>query len=90
MKEVAVEEKSDIGRLFSDLDSLISLLRAFETDIISLHSEVFKEPMKEESKLEADEVPKNKIIELIDKVEKCVEIQKNIREKFGNLNNILK
>lgn len=93
MKEVTVEDKpvkSDIGRLSDELDSLISTLRAFETDITSLHSEVFKEPMKEESKVEADEAPRNKIIELIDKVKDCFDIQENIRKQFSDLNSVLK
>lgn len=89
-KETKVSEISDFGRLSGNLDSLRDTLGTFEQEVSQLHSEVFKEPMSEkESKPEAEEEPKNKVIELLDKVEVCFKIQRKIADKFDDFKNLL-
>jgi len=87
--EVKVSELSDIGRLSNTLDSLVETLRAFESSVNNLHSDVFKEVMEEAKSDELPEAPKNKVIELMDKVNVCFDIQRMIATKFEDFKNLL-
>lgn len=83
------EQPSDLKRLESKLSSLIGTLSEFKNDISRLHGDVFREEVQPEKVSDVREEPMNKIIDLIDKVETCFDIQKVIKEKFNNFNNLL-
>ena len=90
-RETKVEKASDIGSLSNNLDSLTETLRKFENDVTKLHSEVFRiETSKAERETERPaEAPKNKITELIDKVDACSDVQRKIADKFNDFKNLL-
>ncbi|HEA65052.1 MAG TPA: hypothetical protein ENI02_02800 [Candidatus Aminicenantes bacterium] len=87
--ETSVEAASDLGRLSNSLDSLMDTLKTFERDVTKTHSNVFREEVPKEKVQEKREEPRNRIIELIDKVEECFEIQRKIAGKFNDFKNLL-
>ena len=89
-KTSAVQEKeSDLKTLENRLDDLINVLDNFDKVFSELHSNVFKETKRDEPKSDSEKVPQNKIQDLIDKVDRCFEIQKNHRSDFNDFDNLL-